>query len=179
MTQQKNELVEMLISLSDNEKRAELSALRKGASDPFNNFEALRIVGPKIHDDSDQQFKNAMLLATLFAIHPKQIKYNNENQINTLGTTLRKARSILDFGQDSLDARFTTLLNTDFEDLPHLLVQIFRYLANKDIPVDYYQLAKDIEYWTHPDKFVQFSWAKDYWTSKKLDETNNNENNVP
>lgn len=167
MAKQNYALVELLFSLKKSDNKAKLSALRRGAADPYNNFEALSIIGNAITDQSDDSFKNAMLLATLFAVHP----LHQENQ--NVGSALRKVRNSLTVGAESLDGRFTQLLNSDYEDLPHYLLQTFRFLANKEVGLDYHQLFYDLKYWTHQDKFVQMSWAKSYWGFKAEKENNN------
>lgn len=161
MSKKNYPLVELLLSLKNSENRAKIAALRRGASDPFNNFEALSIIGKTIPDQNDNTFKNSMLLATIFAEHPKHI----DNQ--SIGDALRKVRYGLSVGAESLDARFIQLLNSDFEDLPHYLLQTCRFLANKDVGIDFHILFDDIQYWTHQDKFVQLKWAKDYWGYKE------------
>lgn len=157
MNNETNPLVSFLISLKQKEDRASLAKLKRGASDPYNNFEVLSIIGRYLPDNQDDTFRNSMLLATLFAIHPQHSKDCN------LGAALRKVRLSLQLGQESLDSRFALMLNSDKEDLPHHLLQNLRFIANKDIGIDYDILFKDLKFWNHPDKFVQLSWAKEYW----------------
>ncbi len=170
MAKKKHALIELLISLKDGDNKAKLATLRRGAADPFNNFEALSIIGKLIPDSRDETFKNSMLISTLFAVHPKQ---DNDRNI---GEALKKVRNALTVGEESLDGRFTLLLNSEYEDLPHNLLQICRFLANKEVGIDFHQLFDDLKYWTHQDKFVQRNWAKGYWGNKK--ETENQEQNV-
>ena len=171
MDKNNNALVELLLSLKNTGNRAKLAALRRGASDPFNNFEALSIIGKVLPDQRDSTFKNSMLLATLFAVNPLHREDRN------LGAALRKVRNSLVVGAESLDGRFTLLLNAEYEDLPHHLMQTFRFLANREIGIDFQKLFDDLKYWAHRDKFVQLRWAKEYWGRKKEEEEVKNEEN--
>lgn len=155
-------LIELLLSLKDSDNRAKLAALRRGASDPFSNFAALSVIGWAINDPRD--FKNAMLISTLFAVHPRHT--DNQN----IGDAFRMVRNSLTVGQESLDTRFTLLLRCDYEDLPHQLLQACRFLANKEIGIDYFQLYDDLRYWNRTDKSVQLNWAKSYWVKPKTNE---------
>jgi len=159
-------LVNLLISLKESENRGKLATLRSGASDPYNNFEALSIIGNLIPDGKDESFKNAMLLSTLFSIHPLHTENRN------IGEGLKYVRNRLTVGGESLDARFLLLLNSDHQDLPHNLLQICRFLANKEIAIDYHQLFEDLRFWTHQEKRVQLRWARGYWAFQKDEQEN-------
>ena len=51
-----------------------------------------------------------------------------------------------------------------------------RYIAGSDFAIDYNQLLFDLNHWTHPDKFVQFQWAKSYWSKEKDDNNKDSKN---
>lgn len=80
----------------------------------------------------------------------------------SLGHALRRARQ----GDNTagLDRRIEILLDADESQLPFRLRQALRYLAAKQVRVNWSVLLADLLNWQHPQRFVQERWARDYFT---------------
>lgn len=83
---------------------------------------------------------------------------------STLGTSFRHARS--QQNETGFDRRFSRLLDADEDQLPFQLRQTIIRLTNDWITINWEQLTKDVLSWTHPDRYVQRQWARDYVASK-------------
>ena len=49
---------------------------------------------------------------------------------------------------------------------PRLRQQV-SILKSKDVPVNWHQLIRDVNYWDHPKRFVQRRWASAYWRAQR------------
>jgi CRISPR type I-E-associated protein CasB/Cse2 len=80
-----------------------------------------------------------------------------------LGASLRLLRNKLSIGQESLDLRFSALLNTPHEDLTVPLRNMIQRIATADqrIPIDFYRLLDDLLHWNTDE--TRRRWARDYW----------------
>lgn len=65
---------------------------------------------------------------------------------------------------ESIDKRFSSLIECEAEDLPIRLRHAVSLLKSKGIPIEWPQLLKDLIGWGHPDRYVQKKWARNYWT---------------
>ena len=104
-----------------------------------------------------EKYKSAsyFLLAGLFGLHPE----HTSKQYWTIGRAFRLLTKT-----DSRDKRFKTLLDAEGKQFAYHLQQAVSLLKSKDlIKINYYQLFKDIQGWTHSEKYVQLQWAKDFW----------------
>lgn len=154
--------VDRLLALKQKEDRGALATLRRGLQGNQTSYAPLRIIGPWLnHGLKPYELDNYLLVAGLFAFHPEHKKGEN------LGQSLRSVRYQLSAGQESLDTRFTGLLDADREDLNYLLRQMISMIKSqkKTVPVDYERLVNDLRYWSHPDRFVQRNWALAYYNS--------------
>lgn len=80
----------------------------------------------------------------------------------SLGHALRRARQ--SDNTAGLDRRIEILLDADESQLPFRLRQVLRYLAAKQVRVNWPGLLADLLNWQHPQRFVQERWARDYFT---------------
>ena len=169
--EQMGRFISFLHRQNDATGRANLAELRRSAADPLNDFRSIWILGDYLPDSNGWPFDAYRLVATLFAIHKQKFSekeiaaFNSKEKQRSLGASLRKLREQLQVGQESLDKRFAALLNTPQEDLAVPLRGFIQRLANaeKSIPLDYFQLLKDLLFWNNQDKNTQRQWAKDYW----------------
>lgn len=67
---------------------------------------------------------------------------------------------------ESVERRFTILLNSDPQDLPDRLRHAVSLLRAQDVPVDWGQLLRDILNWKRLDRRVQRDWARAYWATR-------------
>ena len=166
--------------------RANLAELRRSAADPLNDYRSIWILGSYLPDRNDWPFDAYRLVAVLFAIHKQKFtegklrKFSKEEKNRrSLGSSLRKLRGQLSVGQESLDQRFSALLNTPREDIAIPLRGFIQRIAaaDKAVPVDYFRLLADVVYWYTNNKNTQRRWAQDYWqpTAPQSDEPDNKE----
>ena len=87
----------------------------------------------------------------------------------SLGSALRSLYEKRE--NDSLERRFMALLNTDAEHLPGYLRQSISLLKAEGIGLDWGTLLADICAWNAPGKPVQKKWIRDYYRSRKDNNT--------
>ena len=156
-------LITHLIKLKEHDNRAALATLRRGLVDFGNDFSIYSVVGhllPSRGTDSD--IEKYLLTACLFATHP-----SDTSSGRSIGSAARILRSKLKVGQESLDNRFSALLNSDEEDLPVRLRHIVNLLKSREISLDYDTLLSDLLRWGSDRRRTQKNWAKDYWAGKE------------
>jgi CRISPR system Cascade subunit CasB len=161
---QKNALVAYLISLDARGDRAALAALR-GALRPGRELDALRFVVPFLPAQGRDGASlgslarrrgedDAILLASLFALHP-------ENGPRSLASVLNSVR--IKTGSDSIEGRFRALLSAGRTDLAPHLRHAVSLVAGRKEAIDWGDLHRAIRNWDHQDDFVRREWARDFW----------------
>lgn len=155
--------------------RAPIAIIKRGASDPMNNYLAVsRFLGYLIPENSNHS--NYFTLATLFSLYPTT-NAESENAVS-LGVILRRVKTGLgEDGSKSFELKVNRLLKCDADDLPRVLAVMFRYLKGQDVGrIDYDELFKAIRNWDSPDEFVQKRWAKEFWTYQANNSSNTDTN---
>jgi CRISPR system Cascade subunit CasB len=147
-------------SLEDLEKaddRAALAALRRGLSkEPGTAAEMYPVVVPRLPFGlSPRQEDWYYFIAALFAAHPEP---GGQGNLGKAFAHLKAAKN-----SESVEKRFVALLNSHEDDLPGHLRHAASLLQSRNVPVDWRQLLYDVQYWGHPDRFVQRRWARDFW----------------
>jgi CRISPR system Cascade subunit CasB len=146
---------------SERMDRATLAALRRGLDHapgqlyPRAYPQMAPYVLPYTRNVSSEQEPWFFVVAALFALHPM-----HGNDARSLGASLRRVVGRTD---DSLTARFQTLLASRRENLPLHLRQIVGLLAAKEIPINYAILLKDCLQWGDVSCLVPLRWARDYY----------------
>lgn len=112
------------------------------------------------------------LVATLSPLNDKGGSSGN------LGDAMGRVRAISD--SSALDRRMTVLLDSELEtvsgryvkpgELGFRLRQAVKFLASKDVGIDWGTLLDDLLQWSHPDRWVQKRWARSYFGTLKDDE---------
>ncbi len=139
------------------EDRAVRAALRRGLGQPLGYApEMLMYMAPQVQGMSEWQERTAYIVASLFALHPMSAKSGN------LGDHLAGLRGKND---EALERRVGVLLAAHEEELDVYLRQAVSMLKQKDIPVNWLQLFKDIMAWRHPDgqARVRRAWANSFY----------------
>lgn len=148
-----------LESIIKREDRAALAHLRRGlgkeTGTAMEMFPYVSSWTKNFYRDEENAY---FLVASLIGLYPT-MTWKKENKYNNLG----KSISFLKAESDSIEKRFTVLLNANEEDLSNHLRQIIGLLKSKDAPINWLLLLKDIKNWSHEDKFVQRNWAKGFW----------------
>jgi CRISPR system Cascade subunit CasB len=137
--------------------RAALARLRRGlGKEPGTAVEMFPLVQPWLPANMPRSQEDAFfLVAALFAAHPEPGDIGNFGQSFA---RLAEKREIA-----SIEKRFVALLNAHKDDLANHLRHAVSLLASDSIPVNWRQLLADIQWWGHPERFVQRDWAKGFW----------------
>ncbi len=143
------------------EDRAMLAALRRGLGAEPGDPETVgmfQYVVPWINEWYDEA--DIYMVASLFALHPSSAASGN------MGDHLRRLAGQL--GDDNAtERRFVQLLRMRRDTLEPRLRQQVSILKSKDIPINWHQLIRDVNYWDHPNRFVQRRWASAYWRAQR------------
>lgn len=173
--------------------RANLAELRRAATDPLRDYRDVRILGDHLPDD-EWSFDAYRLTATLFALYATKFwdkggrlnlpRFDPNEKRRSLGASLRRLRYQLSAGQDSLDLRFSALLDTPREDLAVPLRGIMQRVATADkrIPIDFRRLLNDLIYWNADEPgrpSVRRIWARDYWQATIAEEDTETVSEIP
>lgn len=131
-----------------------LPKLRRGLGKrPGEAVEALPFVVPFL--PTDHRLQDAFfLVGTLFALHPAP------NGKGNMGEVFRRLGD-----NPSLEKRFLSLLDSDFDELGDRLRHVVALARSKNVPIDYRRLLTDLVYWTNPERYVQLHWARSYWST--------------
>jgi CRISPR type I-E-associated protein CasB/Cse2 len=97
----------------------------------------------------------AVSVAGLFALHPQQ------SADVSLGLAFRRLRNR--GGSDSVERRFTSLLDCHRDDLPERLRGAVTLFRSKEIGLDWQLLLVAWRCWESGSRWVQRRWARDYW----------------
>ncbi len=134
--------------------RAMLASLRRCSGKKQGDVRSYPYVVPFLPKEK-YKHDSYFLLAGLFGLYPEHT--NKERW--TVGKAFRLLPKTV-----SRDRRFKVLLDAEGEQFAYHLQQAVSLLKSKEmIKVNYYQLFKDIQGWTHSERYVQLQWAKDFW----------------
>lgn len=147
-----NPFISYLESLRERKDRGALAKLKRGIGKALGDVEMYPYVVPFLPEDRKKQ-PCYFLVAVLFAMHPSPA-----HEKLSIGAVFSKFNRC-----DSTDKRFKALLNANEEDLHYHLRQAVSIAKSRNIAIDYHRLFRDLLNWSHPDRFVQLDWAKDYW----------------
>jgi CRISPR system Cascade subunit CasB len=181
-SQQTDDLIAHLLNLhgrieQDSSARAALAELRRAATeDPRYDHRALAFVGRFVPPDgSDWHVDAHLLTATLFAQYaqgqlpplPDATRLPRlGRRTPTLGMSARLLRETLERenkGAESLNRRFTALLDAPAEDLSVRLRRLVALLRSYSAPIRFDQLLEDLCNWKRHQRHVARAWAEDYW----------------
>ena len=147
-----------LEALRDRGDRAALAELRRGLGEPPGTVAPMyRHVVPWLPENRFLE-DAAYTVASLFGFH------SASGGTKSVGGALANIRSTDGTSRpESVERRFTTLLNAHEDDLPVHLRQSISLLKAHEIPIDWRRLIRDVQGWGHPDRYVQRRWARDFW----------------
>jgi len=114
------------------------------------------------HGLSRRQEEIYYLVATLFPLAAS-------GGHGSLGASLRQAQT--KSNSKGLDRRIEALLDAEGAQLSFRLRQTIHFLQSNRVPVAWGRLLSDLLQWHHPDRYIQQSWARDYYSTAS---TNNN-----
>jgi CRISPR type I-E-associated protein CasB/Cse2 len=154
-TEHRDPLVDHLESIAAREDRAALARLRASLQ-PDRMLEGLPIVLPFVSREkrlAERAEDDALLLASLFALHP-------ESGTTTLPAALRSLVGT----SDSVETRFRALLGATRADLGTHLRHAVGLVAGHGIALDWRELHTAIHFWDHSSGLTRRRWARAFWT---------------
>lgn len=130
---------------------------RSLAFDPGRFVPAYPYVEPFVKDE-DNSWRREMfyLVAGLWAAHWLE---GQRGQPMSLGKACAEYQTAS--GSTSTERRFITLLDADYDQLPHRLRQMIALL--KEQAIDFDALLKGLLYWNDDQKRTQNAWARDFY----------------
>jgi CRISPR system Cascade subunit CasB len=155
MKVEESAFVKRLEGLKESKDRAALAKLRRGLGKKMGTPEMYPYIVPFL-SSNEWQHENYFLIASLFAFHPEPSPRGW-----TMGTVFRHIAEGSE--SESVEKRFIHLMSADAEDIGEYLRHAISLAKSKRVGVDYHQLLSDLNFWDHPDRFVQLRWAKDFW----------------
>jgi CRISPR system Cascade subunit CasB len=107
--------------------------------------------------DWREGFENALLVASLFALHPAR------GGKGGVGSAVRRIKD----KSGSIEKRFSALVDSDRDALTVKLRYMTTLLKSNNVPVDWLQVLKDLSSWEHQDRFVQRRWVSEFYGVKE------------
>ena len=168
-TAHERRFAEYLGDLVKRQDRASLAAIRRGLQAPPGEVaEVHRYVVPWLPQEIPRWTEDCYyIVASLFASH--QISWiDSETSSTTPYTNLGASFARLAAGGegDSVERRFTAVLNSDREDVHIHLRHAVSLLKSKDVPIDWAQLLNDLRFW---GPGVHRRWARAFWSHSSMD----------
>ena len=79
--------------------------------------------------------------------------------------------------EDSTGKRLQILLDADLEEgaaseLAFRVRQTVQWLAGRQVGVDYAHLIADLCRWSHPDRYIQKKWAREFYDVRPFEPQN-------
>ncbi|MBW1947250.1 MAG: type I-E CRISPR-associated protein Cse2/CasB [Deltaproteobacteria bacterium] len=162
-SEQEYDFIGYLERLVIREDRGALAALRRGlGSKPGTAIATYPYVVPfltSVHSAWEEA--TYFTIASLFAYWHQGRNTVAANPPENLGASF--ARLASEVQSNSIEQRFTALLNSHRDDLPVHLRHAVGLLKSREISINWRQLLRHLRYWDHEDQFVQRTWAKSFW----------------
>ena len=138
-----------------------MAALRRGLGHPPGTaLEMMPYVVPFLPNEQWGHWAY-FLAGSLFGLHPRHSPGMD------MGGVYKKITD-----NESGEKRFLALLESHQDDLPGHLRRAVSIARQKDCGIDYAQLMKDLLGWTHPNRYVQYNWARSYWSKTSKEDLN-------
>jgi len=168
------EFIKYLETLVSSRDRGAIAALRRGLGKPPGMVHqmdryVLRFLSQNFKRGDDEPY---YLVAALFAFWHQGLD-TLQNFDGNLGKSLlllakgqaEKPGLKFEEAQKRIEKRLVALLNSHTDDLPDRLRQIVSLLKSSGIPINWAQLLCDIRGWNHESRYVQRSWAREFWAT--------------
>ncbi|NMD15041.1 MAG: type I-E CRISPR-associated protein Cse2/CasB [Caldisericales bacterium] len=165
----KSAFVESLEYLVEKSDRAGLATLRKGlGKEPGTVTEMYKYVYSRIPGQTNLfDEKIYFLIASLFALwHQGKQKLEKDFE-GDFGKTFNQINK--NSKSESIEKRFTAIINSHFDDLPNHLRHAVSLAKSKDVPINWSFLLEDLKWWNNDDKRVQRKWMKSFLQEEKTE----------
>lgn len=174
--------IDYLYSLAFDQRRGALADLRRGLSDPPATSPVMfPYVARWVPESARYAWTEKVyyLVAALFAYYQSGGSSGGKQRIITgnFGDHCRDAAKKKSQSA-SFEMRFSSLINTNKDDLPVILRQMVSLLKSADVPINWDQLFHDLCRWSTESQYVQRQWANSYWASKQTPEEENQTKNI-
>lgn len=138
--------------------RSTLAILRRSsASAPGEDANVLRYVVPWLPKDGGPRPERPYFtIAPLFALHPQP------GGAGDMGSHFRRVQQGKQ-SEEAIERRFTALLNAHEDELAWHLRQAVSLCKANDVPIHWHALFTAIRGWSHPNRWVQRTWAQSFW----------------
>ena len=160
-------LISALSSAAERDSSVIATLRRSLAFDPGAFAPAFPYLEPIVGNQPEFRRKPAYLVAGLWALCQRRVT-DTSNSVS-LASALRRVSS--QRSSKSIEKRFVALLDSDEDELPSRLRQSISIIAADSIPINWAGLLDDLLRWSHPDRFIQKRWARDYWRSAENSDT--------
>ncbi|OQB75035.1 MAG: CRISPR-associated protein Cse2 (CRISPR_cse2) [bacterium ADurb.Bin132] len=165
----KSAFVESLEYLVEKSDRAGLATLRKGlGKEPGTVTEMYKYVYSRIPGQTNLfDEKIYFLTASLFALWYQGKQDLVKDFEGDLGKTFNQINK--NSKSESIEKRFTAIINSHFDDLPNHLRHAVSLAKSKDVPVNWSFLLEDLKWWNNDDKRVQKKWMKSFLQEERTE----------
>jgi CRISPR system Cascade subunit CasB len=138
---------------------------RSSAYEPGHYPPAFPYIEPLTYGQGEWRRQATYLAAACWAKSRRQRDSNQQGPSLSLALGLRKLSQdpTNPHASKNIEKRFTALLDADADELPWRLRQITAVLDAASIDIDWPALLADLWHWNHPDRYVQVSWARQFW----------------
>jgi len=145
-------------ALAERDSAVVATLRRSVAFEPGSFSPAFPIVEPVVAGLSDRRRRLYYLAAGLWAL--------GQRRSSGAPVSLPRALHRVGKGRDSssIELRFTALLDSDEDELPHRLRQAVSLVSADQIAIDWPQLLTDLIGWGSDARYVQQRWARAYWS---------------
>lgn len=185
----KKEQIKECLARMDKLGTGEFARLRRNASKPYEkaDFRAigivLRLLPPEVKPWEEAPMFSALSLRSLWR-EPKESELTFAKAVAMLQKRREEGESRPKDGESekknmpTLEKRFLSLLDEPLSAEGLFQVKLYRLghmMASQGLQIDWVQLASDFLKWNHPERYVQTSWAKDFYHVPKFEEPTNDE----
>jgi CRISPR system Cascade subunit CasB len=172
---------DFFIGLKEKAERdsAVVAVLRRSAAYPPGQYPpAFPYVEPSLGGLSEWRRSATYLAVSCWALAARR-KQGGQCEPLTLPRAVHdlKVRSINT--SKNIEVRFTTLLDSDEDELQWRLRHLTSQLASAAIAVDWPELLEDIWRWTREDRMVQTKWARQFWSPSSTESSRGADAQLP
>jgi len=154
-----NKFIKWLGDINEKDSKVRAVLKRSLAHDPGVYVPAYPYVEPFVkNEDNTWRRKMFYLVAGLWAAHWRE---GQRGQPMSIGRACAAYAYKEESKSTSTERRFISLLDSDFDQLPHRLRQMIALL--KEQCIDFDALLEGLLYWNDDQKRTQNAWARDFY----------------
>lgn len=162
--QRSNPYIDYLEGLVVKRRQDVLAALRQGlGKSPDEAMDMHRYMAPWLGECSEWERQVFYLIASLFAYWHQGESGSRNNVPKDLGASMAALGALKTDSLPGLERRFTGLLKSHRDALPHHLRQIVSILRSGGVPVNWNRLFWDLRRWNYQGGKTQRQWATSFF----------------